>query len=45
MIIGNLIRVQELVKFVNVNRQNDVGDTALIRASETGKCLFQQSQF
>lgn len=38
IIIGNFIRVEELLKnAINVNRQNDVGDTALLRASENGK--------
>lgn len=35
--LGNYKRVEELVTTVDVNKQNNVGDTALIRASETGK--------
>lgn len=35
--LGNYKRVEELVTTIDVNKQNNVGDTALIRASETGK--------
>lgn len=37
LILGNFKRVNELVKIIDVNKQNNVGDTALIRACETGK--------
>lgn len=37
MSLGNLDLIQELVKNTNINQANNVGDTALIRASETGK--------
>lgn len=40
MILGNVERVQELVKSIDINRMNDVGDTALIRASEFGKYIL-----
>lgn len=36
MLLGNSERVSELVKNLDVNKRNDVGDTALIRASESG---------
>lgn len=38
MILGNYSLVVELMKIVDINKQNDVGDTALIRAIESGKC-------
>lgn len=42
MTVGNFERVQGLVKSaVDVNIPNNVGDTALIRASEAGKCSFK----
>lgn len=37
VILGNLDRISELIKTVDIDIQNDVGDTALIRASEVGK--------
>lgn len=43
--LGNFDLIQELVKSdLDVNRQNDVGDTALIRATEVCKCLFEHFQ-
>lgn len=37
IISGNIERISELIKTVDIDIQNDVGDTALIRASEVGK--------
>lgn len=36
VILGNIERISELIKTVDIDIQNDVGDTALIRASEVG---------
>lgn len=36
LVIGNSDRVHKLVESMDVNKQNNVGDTALIRASESG---------
>lgn len=40
IITGNSYRVLELMQSVDINSQNGVGDTALIRACEGIKCLL-----
>lgn len=40
--LGNYERVEKLVNSLDVNKQNNVGDTALIRASETGNFWYHK---
>lgn len=44
-ITGNFNRIQDLVQSVDVDQQNGVGDTALIRACEGNECLFEHFSF
>lgn len=42
MILGNIERVQELIKLMDINghdSDSDTEDTALIKAAQAGRCL------
>lgn len=41
-ILGKLEWISELIRTVDIDMQNNVGDTALIRASEVGKLNWRK---